>query len=263
MNRAFNIPRRITDRRRNKQGKIALAVWLSIKFAYGNSTMYDISRENIKRFFRCGDKRAGDILKAIWNDNELFYVNKQKNCVFAKCCKNKTVKYASGRHYKQYIGDDVITMDVPYVYSVRNADGSVQGLPIKDLLELIDLFLICKEYDKQIRYKYNLNGRNAIDDICETEVSKSMSFVAKKVGLSRTTLMRRVDKVIEMCYATKSERMFVEHKPICVPSKIQLTEKCPFMFRHVIWSASRRLRTKFQRHKNLSDVDYYFENFHD
>ena len=261
MERVFNIPRRITDRRRSKSRKIALAVWLSLKLAYGNSTLYGIKKDDIKSFFHCGDKKASEIIKAIWSDSELFYVNKRKNCVFAKCCKDKSVKVATNKRGIRYNSDDVITIGVPDAYSVRGEDKKVQGLPIKELLELIDCFLICKEYDKQTGYKSKTSGGN-LKENCETEVDKSISFVAKKVGLSRTTMGRRVDNLITMHYVTKSEKIYKENSFMCCPSVLNLTEECPFKFRHIIWSHSRRLRAKtVGSAKNA--IEHYFKYMHD
>lgn len=271
MNRVINIPRRITDKRKDKKGKLALAVWLGVKFAFGNSTKYDMSKNGIKEFFHCGDKYAKDIIHTVWEDNDLFYANKTKNCLFAKSQKNKDVKVARTKRKQEYISDDVITVNVPEVYLRDNGDK--ETLPLKQLLELVDYILICKEYDQNLRYKLSYGDARRCEDICETERRKSMSYVAKKVGLNRTTLIRRVKALAIMGYVLRGGGEKNDYG-LNAPSFLTLTDACPFIYRHIIWNCAARVKSKRPKKKfldasfmfdasNKEHVDFYFSFQHD
>lgn len=292
MDKVFNIPRRITDDRRSKNGKIALASWLSIKFAYGNSTKYDISKDAIKEFYHCGEKYAKDIIKAMWDNDDLFFVNKKKNCVFAKSCKNrKEIKHRTIKNKEyEYKSDDVITVKIPESY-LKSKDEK-ETMSLKELLTLVDYILICKEYDNQSKYKLSKGDPRGCEGICETNERKSMSYVAKKVGLKRGTLINRIKSLIRSGYSVKKggdiERCSPKEKNavrglnkltrlpywfVCVPAYLELTEKCPFVFRHIIWDCEKRLKAKMPKQKFLGSftfdandkehVDYYFDFLHD
>lgn len=285
--RVLNIPRRITDNRRTRQGKIALAVWMAVKFAYGNSTKYGISKDGIKSFLHCGERMAKTVFKILWDNPELFYVNERKGCVFAKSCKSREVKVANRRDRITYRGDDVITVHVPDCYE----NGETETL--RNLLLLVDYFLICKEYDRQAKYKSSGRGHKGCNGVCETEMLKSQLFMAKKVGLNRTTLSRRVKRLVEMGYVTKTDAHIERSTPsdpkafeavnkltrlpywlVSFPVVLNLTDGCPFIYRHIIWDSKKRTKSKVasktmtERYLDGSMVDqervrFYFEYFHD
>ncbi len=259
MERTFNIPTRIFRNRRNKKGKLAIAIWLGVKFAFANSTKYNIDKASIKEFYHCGRKTADDIVKVMWSNDDLFYVNKRKNCTFAKSKKNKEVKrgYKEEKEY-EYKSDDVISVKVPEIY-LRDKEHK-ETLSLKELLILVDNVLICKEYDNQSKYKLSKGDPKGCEDCCETDVRKSMSYVAKKVGLKRTTLLRRVNDLVNCGYCVKidghTERCAPNDKNaikglnprtrlpywfVTTPTYLELQESCPFIYRHIIWDCNKRL----------------------
>lgn len=278
MDRTFNIPTRIFSNRRNKKGKLAIATWLGIKFAFGNSTKYNIDKVSIEDFFHCGRKTADDIVKVMWDNDDLFYINKRKNCVFAKSKKNKEIKrgYKRGKEY-EYKSDDVISLKVPEVYLMDKEHK--ETLSIKELLILVDNILICKEYDNQSKYKLSYGDQNGCEGICETDERKSMSYVAKKVGLKRTTLLRRVDGLINSGYCVKMDGHIEKCAPhiknavrglnphtrqpywfIATPTYLELQESCPFIYRHIIWDCKKRLKSKQTKNNDTLRKDVVSAN---
>lgn len=257
------MPRRLTDQRRfSKDGKLALAAWLGIKFAFGNSTLYNISTENLMRFFHIRRDRAKHLARLMWEDGELFYVNKKKNCVFAKSCRNKSV-YATKRGDKSCY-DDVMTIPVPE--GCLKEKNEKEFLPLEMLVRLIERVLVCKEYDDQTGYKYSTGDQDGCSDNCATEVRKTQLYVARRTGLSRTKvgrilreyvsegLMTKTPQHIERChkgerYAFKAlnKRTHLEYFAKCVPPTFSWVKDMPFQFKNLIWNAVKRRRSKFPK----------------
>lgn len=197
----------------------------------------------------------------MWNNDDLFYMNKRKNCVFAKSKKSKEIKrgYKRNKEY-EYKSDDVVTVKVPEIY-LRDKEHK-ETLSLKELLILVDYILICKEYDNQSKYKLSYGDQQkGCEGICETDVRKSMSYVAKKVGLKRTTLLRRVEGLINCGYCVKIDGHVEKSTPhdkdaikglnprtrlpywfVTTPSYLELKESCPFTCRHIIWDCKKRLK---------------------
>lgn len=269
MGRVYNMPRRLTDQRRfSKDGKLVLAAWLGIKFAFGNSTLYDISIDNIIRFFHVRRDRAKHLIKLMWEDNELFYMNEKKNCVFAKSCRNKSIK--TNKRGDNFCDDDVITIPVPENY-LRNKNEK-EFLPLEELVRLIERVLVCKEYDNHTGYKYSTGDhKNGCVDHCETEVRKTQIYVAKRTGLSRTKVGRILRDYISqglmkktnICivrshkderYAFKAlnKKTHIEYWAKCEPPYFSWIKDMPFIFRNLIWNAKKRFRSKFiKRTENI------------
>lgn len=263
MGRNFNIPSRLTSTRRTKGGKLALALWVGVKFAFGNSTKYGISTKDIMEFCHCGRKKALAILNAVRQDSELFYVNEEKNCLFAKGCKDKTIKTANNKAMTQYTGDDVMTVSVPEGYLLPKDEK--RFMPIAELVKLLDYLFIGKERDDLRGYKSKQGGQKA-ELICETNKGKSMLYIAKKVGLSRTSLSRKIQYMVNQGWVTKTEREIKRCAPgtpnafkaynsttgmfywaVCKHTDVTLTDKFPFTFRHIIWNSPKRLRSQLAK----------------
>jgi len=261
MSRAFNMPRQLTDQRRfSKNGKLILAAWLGIKFAFGNSTLYDISIDNITKFFHVRRDRAKLLINLMWEDSELFYVNEKKNCVFAKSCRDKSIKIS--RRGDRFCNDDVITIPVPESYLKKN--GEKEFLPLEMLVRLIERVLVCKEYDDHTGYKYSTGDHVGCVDNCATEVRKTQLYVAKRTGLSRTKvgrilreyvsqgLMTKTPACIVRChkgelYAFKAlnKKTHIEYWAKCEPPIFSWIKDMPFTFKNMIWNANKRCRSKF------------------
>lgn len=256
------MPRHLTDRRRfSKDGKLLLAAWLGIKFAYGNSTLYGMSLESIVSFFHVRRDRARHLLQLMREDTELFYMNDRKDCIFANGCRDRKGK--ANRKGGFFKGDDVITFDVPECY-LRPKDTK-ESMRLKDLVLLIEKALVCKEYDDQSGYKYKRHPQSGAEEGCETETGKTQVYVAKRTGLSRTKVGRilgelvnggvlsRTSHSVEACrrgerYSFEAVDMRTGQKywARCVPSSFSWKIK-PFRFRHIIWDASKRCRSCFAK----------------
>lgn len=263
MNRVYNIPRRLTDNRRfSVDGKMAIAAWLGIKFAFGNSTLYNISIENLMSFFHLRRDRAKRLLKLMWEDSELFYINKKKNCVFAKSCRNKLIKVS--RRGDKYCGDDVMTIDVPECY-LRDKKHK-ESLALSELVRLFEHLIVCKEYDNHAGYKYSTGDLEGCIDHCETPVEKTQLYIAKRTGLNRSKvgrilreylkqgLMSKTECHIERCHKGDRYSFKALHKETrmpywakCVPPVFSWISDMPFKFRYIIWNAKKRTRSKFTK----------------
>lgn len=260
MGRVFNMPRKLTDVRKfSKEGKLALAAWLSIKFSYGNSTLYDMSVDGIVRFFHVRRDRAKKLLRLMWADDELFFMNEKKNCIFAKSCKDKTPK--TNRIGGRYCSDDVITIEVPECY-LRDKEHK-ESLPLVELVRLIERALVCREYDDHSGYKYQKGDHEGCDDHCGTPEAKTQLYVSKRTGLSRTKVgrilreyvkfgvMNRTECHIERCrkgerYSFKAvnRKTRMPYWAKCVPVQFSFIKEPPFRYRHIIWDAVMRSRSK-------------------
>ena len=268
MGRVFNIPKQLTDKRRfSKDSKMVLAAWLGIKFAFGNSTLYDNSVENIIKFFHLRRDRAKKLLKLMAEDTELFYINEKKNCIFAKSCRDKSIKI--NRNGGKYKGDDVITIQVPEVY-LRNKIEK-EPLALEELVRLIEEALVIKEYDDHDGYKYKSDDNKAEDNSCETRKRKTQTCVAKRTGLSRTKVSRILKKYVGLGYLSRTERHIercrvgepysfkavnkktrMEYYAKCEPVTFSWKERPPFSFRHIIWKSPKRISSSFMKSdKNL------------
>lgn len=261
MNRVLNMPRKLTDYRRfSADGKMTLAAWLSIKFAFGNSTLYDISIDNIMKFFHIRRDRAKKLIKLMWEDSELFYVNEKKNCVFAKGCRDKSVKI--NRHGGRYRSDDVMTINVPECYLYDKIQK--KSMALCDVIRLIERVLVCKEYDDKTGYKYKTGDHNGCSNDCETEIVKTQKYVAKRTGLSRSKvgrilrdyvsdgIMSKTERCIKRCrkgdrYAFKAtnQKTKMPYYAKCVPPVFVWASTMPFTFRNIIWDYKTRTKTKF------------------
>ena len=267
--RVLNIPARLLYRHiDSNDGRMVLAAWLGIKLAFGNSTLYDISTENIMKFFHLRRDRAKAIYRLMWNTQDLFYVNDKKNCVFAKSCKSMTVKY--NRFGNEFRGDDVITIDVPEQYIQTKEKKEFMELEM--LIHLLLKAYVRKEYDDGKRYKSNGHANNGCSSICETERSKSQKFIAAKANVSRYKIMRIVKELISEGILTKTEchvekcqpnerfsfkarnkKTRLEYYAKCVPASFSVVEYSQgISCRFLIWDAPKRLLSKHIR----SDKSY-------
>ena len=263
MSRVFNMPRRLTDQRRfSKESKLALAAWLGIKFAFGNSTLYDMSIDNFQKFFHIRRSKAKELKRLMWEDSELFYMNENKNCVFAKSCRDKTIKIS--RRGDRYCNDDVMTIPVPEVYLKSKEEK--EFMPLGELVRLLERVLVCKEYDDQTGYKYLAGDQNGCADDCVTVVRKTQLYVSRRTGLSRAKVGRILHEYVSQgimsktpaCvvrshkgerYAFKAlnKKTHIEYWAKCEPVTFSWINEMPFKFSNLIWNAKKRTRSKFTK----------------
>lgn len=261
MARVFNIIRRLTDvRRKTKDGKIALAVYLGIKFAHVNSNHSGVSCKEIMKFFSVGNQTANRILTIMRSDKELFTFNEERNCVFANSCKSDEIK-TSRNGKRQYRGDDVIKIDVPDCYFAEDAKD--RKMPLKELLLLLERALILKEYDNGDGYKLESGDRKVeTTPDCQKPEPKSQVYVSKRTGISRATLQRRLKQYEEDGILVKTSRRHFERvapytkysfevinkktrRPMwlkCMPATYNIA-KSVARYTHVIWDAHKRLKS--------------------
>lgn len=259
--RVLNIPVRVLYRYiDSNDGRIILATWLGIKLAFGNSTLYDISTENLMKFYHLRRDRAKVIYRLMWENQDLFFVNEKKNCVFAKSCKNMTIKY--NRFGNIYRGDDVITMDVPEQY-LQPKEGK-EFLELEKLIHLLLKAYVRKEYDDGKRYKSNGHATNGCSSICETDRSKSQKFIAAKANVSRYKIMRIVKELVkegilsktechvEKCQANerfsfkaRNKKTGLEYYAKCIPASFSVDQSSKgISCRFLIWDAPKRLLSR-------------------
>lgn len=266
MDRVFNIPTSVMQGHTTKQERIAIAAWLGIKFAYGNSTKYGISRQDIKQFYHCGEKYAKDILNAFKSNSALFYNNKRKDCIFAKSAKSKEVKIAKDKKHTKYRSDMVIAVKVPSCYT----DGSNTTLSLRELLSLIDFYLVASVRCSNARNKLLVGSQKCESKgICETETKVSQAYAAKVLGYERTRIGRIEAKMVKMGYARKealqpkicqegeqysyptiskqyNERYWVKNEPM----DISLVLDGSLKVKHIIWTHKKRVcSTMFSQRK--------------
>ena len=269
MHRKLNIPARVLYKHiDSNDGRMVLAAWLGIKLAFGNSTLYDISTDNLMDFYHLRRERAKTIYRLMWKNKDLFYVNEKKNCVFAKSCKDMAVKY--NRFGNTFRGDDVITIDVPEQYLQTKEDK--EFMELEKLIHLLLKAYVRKEYDDGKRYKSNGHANNGCSSICETERSKSQKFIAAKVNVSRYKIMRIVKELIdegilvktdchiEKCcpnerfsFKARNKKTGLEYYAKCIPAFFSVVEYSQgISCRFLIWDAPKRLLSKHIR----SDKSY-------
>lgn len=261
--RCFNMPRRLTDKRRfSKDEKEVLAAWLGMKFAFANSILYDFSTKTLMQFYHISFTTAKKLEVNMRKDEELFHFADKKHRLFAKSCKDK-VGHEPRRNYKtKYYADDVFTIEVPQCYLAEKIEDR-RTLPLAKLVRLIEEALVRKEYDDNSEYKSTEGGRKTDNLSCGTRTITQES-VARKTGLSRIKVNRilkdlvergifsRTEMRIERCKAgephsfkaiNKKTRMPYYAK--CVPVTYTKLNDDGVRFRYVIWNHAKRVCTKF------------------
>lgn len=265
--KVINIPRRLTDRRRfSKNGKQMLAAWVAIKMAHTNSTLYGADMDTLASFLHVRPKTAKSLLAKMWEESELFYVNKKKNCIFAKSCKDRTVKYT--RKGWAYISDDVIQIPIPECY-FKNAEAKLE-----DLVRLIETALVLKEYVGSREYQYKKHGSKEFEPSDATPELKTQGYVARRTGLSRYKVgrilrglvaegmliqekshIKRCRKGERYSFRAINKNTRMPYWAKMVPSVYTATENMQMRFRHIIYNCKKRVKTKFMSStKSLSNL---------
>ena len=186
MTKTINTPiSLIRGYKRDKNSLEMLACAIIIKSHYQNSCLYNLKITSVMELFGVAHKKAHKVLELL-RTHELFIYNPGKDCIFAKSFKSTDTKHY-GKKQKYAAKAD-------YCRKLQVKDGMI----LRELVrELRNTLLLCAINASEHDGLKDSRENNPIATKQNAARLMPQSILAKVIGMSKSSVSRYIDKMVD------------------------------------------------------------------